>query len=308
MKTLSIDIETYSSVNLQKSGLYKYVESDDFEVLLFAYSVDGGEVVVIDIANNESIPEDIVAAIYDDNVMKWAFNAMFERICISRYLKLPLGEYLNPSSWYCTMIWSATLGLPLSLEGVGVVLGLDKQKLAEGKNLIKYFCVPCSPTKVNFGRTRNLPKHDVEKWQLFKLYNARDVETEIGIQNKLSRFPVTKELWDEYHLDQEINDKGICLDNRFVQCAISFDEKSKTELTKQMIKLTNLENPNSVKQMKEWLSNNGLEVESLGKKAVVDMMKTAPVELVDVLSLRQQLAKSSVKKYIAMENTICKDN
>lgn len=308
MKALSIDIETYSSVNLQKAGLYKYAESDDFEILLFAYSVDGGDVVVIDIANNESIPEDIVAAIYDDSVMKWAFNAMFERICISRYLKLPLGEYLNPSSWYYTMIWSATLGLPLSLEGVGVVLGLDKQKLAEGKNLIKYFCVPCSPTKVNFGRTRNLPKNDVEKWQLFKLYNARDVETEIGIQNKLSRFPVTKELWDEYHLDQEINDRGICLDNRFVQGAIVFDEKSKAELTKQMSELTNLENPNSIKQMKEWLANNGLEVESLGKKAVVDMMKTAPVELVEVLSLRQQLAKSSVKKYTAMENAICKDN
>lgn len=308
MKALSIDIETYSSVNLQKAGLYKYAESDDFEILLFAYSVDGGDVVVIDIANNESIPEDIVAAIYDDSVMKWAFNAMFERICISRYLKLPLGEYLNPSSWYCTMIWSATLGLPLSLEGVGVVLGLDKQKLAEGKNLIKYFCVPCSPTKVNFGRTRNLPKNDVEKWQLFKLYNARDVETEIGIQNKLSRFPVTKELWDEYHLDQEINDRGICLDNRFVQGAIVFDEKSKAELTKQMSELTNLENPNSIKQMKEWLANNGLEVESLGKKAVVDIMKTAPVELVEVLSLRQQLAKSSVKKYTAMENAICKDN
>lgn len=308
MKTLSIDIETYSSVNLQKAGLYKYAESDDFEILLFAYSVDGGDVVVIDIANKESIPEDIVAAIYDDSVMKWAFNAMFERICISRYLKLPLGEYLNPSSWYCTMIWSATLGLPLSLEGVGVVLGLDKQKLAEGKNLIKYFCVPCSPTKVNGGRTRNLPKHDVEKWQLFKLYNARDVETEIGIQNKLSRFPVTKELWDEYHLDQEINDRGICLDNRFLQCAISFDEKSKAELTKQMIELTNLENPNSVKQMKEWLANNGLEVESIGKQAVADMMKIAPAELVDVLSLRQQLAKSSVKKYTAMENAICKDH
>lgn len=308
MKTLSIDIETYSSVNLQKAGLYKYAESDDFEILLFAYSVDGGDVVVIDIANNESIPEDIVAAIYDNRVKKWAFNAMFERVCISKYLELPLGEYLNPSSWYCTMIWSATLGLPLSLEGVGVVLGLNKQKLAEGKNLIKYFCVPCSPTKVNDGRTRNQPSHDNEKWQLFKLYNARDVETEIGIQNKLSRFPVPKELWNEYHLDQEINDRGICLDDRLVQCAIVFDEKSKAELTKQIKELTNLENPNSVKQMKEWLSDNGLEVESLGKKAVVDMMKTAPTELVDVLSLRQQLAKSSVKKYTAMENAICKDH
>lgn len=308
MKTLSIDIETYSSVNLQKAGVYKYAESDDFELLLLAYSVDGGDVVVIDIANGESIPEDIVAAIYDDSVMKWAFNAMFERICISRHLKLPLGEYLNPSSWYCTLVWSATLGLPLSLEGVGAVLGLDKQKLAEGKSLIKYFCVPCSPTKVNSGRTRNLPEHDIEKWQLFKLYNARDVETEIGIQNKLSRFPVTKELWEEYHLDQEINDRGICLDKRFVHSAIAFDEKSKAELTKQMSELTNLENPNSVKQMKDWLLDNGLEAESLGKKAVSEMMKTAPNNLVEVLSLRQQLAKSSVKKYTAMENAICKDN
>lgn len=308
MKTLSIDIETFSSVNLPKSGPYKYAESDDFEILSFAYSVDSGKVIVIDIASGETIPREIIAAIYDESIMKWAFNAMFERICISRYLGLPLGEYLKPSSWYCTMIWAATLGLPLSLEGVGAVLGVDKQKLAEGKNLIKYFCVSCAPTKINGGRTRNLPKHDIEKWQLFKKYNARDVETEIGIKDKLSRFPVSKELWEEYHLDQEINDEGICIDRQFVARAIAFDEKSKTAITKQIQELTNLDNPNSVKQMKEWLADNGLESESLGKKAVAEMLKTAPKELHHVLSLRQQLAKSSVKKYTAMENVICKDN
>lgn len=323
MKSLSIDIETYSTVSLQKSGVYRYAESDDFEILLFGYSVDGGKVKVIDLAMGEQIPKDIIAALTDETVVKWAFNAQFERVCLSRYLSdlgisldpyydsHPLSQecvrYLNPSSWHCTMIWSATLGLPLSLEGVGAVLGLEKQKLSEGKNLIKYFCVPCNPTKVNGGRTRNMPKHDMEKWLLFKQYNIRDVETEMGIQNKLSRFPVPESLWDEYHLDQEINDRGVGIDMQLVGYAIAFDERSKKQLTLQMQNLTNLENPNSVQQMKVWLADNGLKTDTLGKKAVADMIKTAPSQLADVLSLRSQLAKSSVKKYTAMENAVCKD-
>lgn len=312
MKSISIDLETFSSVSLQKSGVYRYAESDDFEILLFGYSVDGGKVKVIDLAMREKIPEDIIAALTDNSVIKWAFNAQFERICLSRYLTdlgVSLdGDYLNPVSWHCTMVWSATLGLPLSLEGVGAILGLEKQKLSECKNLIKYFCVPCTPTKSNGGRTRNMPYNDMEKWTQFKAYNLRDVETEMEIQKKLSRFPVNKTIWKEYHLDQEINDRGIGVDMTFVESAIAFDEKSKNTLTKQLQKLTNLENPNSVQQMKNWLSENGLETESLGKKVVEEMIKDAPKHLVDVLSLRQQLAKSSVKKYTAMENAVCKDN
>ena len=312
MKSISIDIETYSSISLQKSGVYKYTESDDFEILLFGYSVDGGEVKVVDLAMGEMIPADIIDALTDDGVIKWAFNAQFERVCLSRYLRdngVSLKGYcLDPVSWRCTMIWSATLGLPLSLEGVGAVLGLEKQKLSEGKNLIKYFCAPCSPTKVNGGRTRNMPYHDMEKWQQFKAYNIRDVETEMGIKDKLTRFPVSDEMWDEYHLDQEINDRGIGVDMDFVKNAITFDEKSKAALTKQMQEFTGLENPNSVQQMKNWLSENGLETDSLGKKVVAEMIKDAPEDLAEVLSLRQQLAKSSVKKYTAMENAVCEDN
>lgn len=312
MKSISIDIETYSSISLQKSGVYKYTESDDFEILLFGYSVNGGEVKVVDLAMGETIPQDIIDALTDDSVIKWAFNAQFERICLSRYLRdlgVSLKGYcLDPVSWRCTMIWSATLGLPLSLEGVGAVLGLEKQKLSEGKNLIKYFCVPCTSTKTNGGRTRNMPYHDMEKWQQFKAYNIRDVETEMGIKDKLARFPVSDEIWNEYHLDQEINDRGIGLDMTLVSQAIAFDEKSKDALTIKMQELTNLDNPNSVQQMKGWLSDNGLETDSLGKKVVAEMIKDAPEHLAEVLSLRQQLAKSSVKKYTAMENAVCKDS
>ena len=311
MKSISIDIETFSSVNLQKSGVYKYAESNDFEILLFGYSVDGGDVKVIDLAQGEKLPEEIQDALLDEEIIKWAFNAQFERVCLSRYLTdqgiLESQEYMNPSSWHCTMIWAATLGLPLSLEGVGAVLGLEKQKLSEGKNLIKYFCVPCKPTKVNRGRTRNMPFHDIEKWNMFKAYNLRDVETEIGIQKKLMRFPVSEALWDEYHMDQEINDRGIGVDMTFVTNAIVLDEISKKALTKEMQTKTGLDNPNSVQQMKEWLSVNGLEADTLGKKAVAEMIKDAPDNLAEVLSLRQQLAKSSVKKYTAMKNAVCND-
>ena len=312
VKSISIDIETFSSVSLQKCGVYKYAESDDFEILLFGYSIDGGDVTVIDLAMGEKIPKDIIDALTDTSIIKWAFNAQFERICLSRYLTdlgISLdGDYIKPVSWHCTLVWSATLGLPLSLDGVGAVLELKKQKLTEGKNLIKYFCVPCSPTKTNGGRTRNMPYHDFEKWSQFKAYNLRDVETEMGIQKKLSRFPVSETIWKEYQIDQEINDRGIGVDMMLVENAIAFDEKSKNSLTTQMQELTNLENPNSVQQMKNWLSENGLETESLGKKVVAEMMKYAPEHLVAVLSLRQQLAKSSVKKYTAMENAICKDS
>lgn len=307
MRTLSIDIESFSSVNLQKSGVYKYASSDDFEILLFGYSVDGGDVQVVDLALGEEIPQEILDALKDDEVIKWAFNASFERICLSAFLGMPVGEYLNPKSWRCSMIWSATLGLPLSLEGVGAVLGLEKQKLTEGKNLIKYFCVPCAATKANGGRTRNLPMHDMEKWNSFKAYNLRDVETEMGIQQKLARFPVPNEIWDEYHLNEEINDRGIGIDMVFVEGAIAMDDKSKKNLTETIQDMTNLDNPNSVQQMKNYLAENGLEMESLGKKEVAEILKVAPEHLREVLSLRQQLAKSSVKKYTAMQNAVCGD-
>ncbi len=307
MKAISIDIETFSSVNLTKCGVYRYCESLDFEVLLFGYSIDGGEVQVIDLACGEKIPSAIISALSDPNITKWAFNAQFERICLSRFLGFPTGTYLDSSGWHCTMVWSATLGLPLSLEGVGSVLGLEKQKLQEGKNLIKYFCVPCAATKANGGRRRNLPQHDADKWETFKVYNKRDVETEIGIQEKLSKFPVSDTEWDNYRLDQLINDRGISLDMDFVKQAICCDEVTKTRLRSLMQNLTSLENPNSVQQMKEWLADNGLETDTLGKAAVAELIKTAPPDLGEVLSLRQELAKSSVKKYTAMENVVGSD-
>jgi DNA polymerase len=308
MRSLEIDIETYSSVNLQKSGVYRYVEADDFEILLFGYSVDGGDVEVVDLAKDEKIPQIILDALTDEKVTKWAFNAQFERVCLSRYLGHPCGEYLNPSSWKCSMVWSAYMGLPLSLVGVGAVLGLEKQKLTEGKDLIRYFCVPCTPTKTNGGRTRNLPGDDEEKWQSFKDYNKRDVETEIEIQKRLSKFPVPDGIWHEYHLDQEINDRGIKVDMDFVKQAIAMDEISHTKLMDQMQEITELDNPNSVQQMKDWLADNGLETDTLGKKAVAELLKDAPEHLAEVLKLRQQLAKSSVKKYTAMENAVCADS
>ncbi|TCS77616.1 DNA polymerase [Pectinatus cerevisiiphilus] len=304
MKTLSIDIETFSSVNLAKSGVYHYAESPDFEILLFGYSVDGGEVKVVDMVAGEMIPVEVVGALMDDTVIKWAFNASFERTCLARWLD----EYISPDSWRCTMIWAATLGLPLSLEGVGTVLGLEKQKLTEGKSLIRYFCVPCAATKANGGRTRNLPEHDKAKWELFKSYNLRDVETEMAIQEKLSRFPVPDAIWEEYHLDQEINDRGIGIDMTLVKQAIAMDERSKARLIELMQERTNLVNPNSVQQMKAWLANNGLETDNLGKKAVAELLKEAPEPLAEVLELRQQLAKSSVKKYTAMGNAVCSDS
>ena len=307
MKTLSIDIETYSDQNLAKCGVYRYVESPVFQILLFSYSIDGAPVQIIDLACGETIPVDVVAALTDDSVIKWAFNANFERICLSQHLGYPTGDYLKPDSWHCSMVWAATMGLPLSLEGVGAVLGLEKQKLTEGKELIKYFCQPCAPTKANGHRTRNLPVHAPDKWLTFKKYNIRDVETEMSIQARLAKYPVPDSVWDEYHLDQEINDRGVALDMELVRQAIQMDGRSRTELTQAMKNLTDLENPNSVQQMKGWLSLNGMETDTLGKKAVAEMLKTAPPELQTVLTLRQQLAKSSVKKYQAMETAVCAD-
>ena len=307
MQTLSIDLETFSSQPLQRTGVYRYVESPDFEILLFAYSVDGGPVRQIDLACGEKIPSEILCALEDDKVIKWAFNANFERICLSRFLGYPTGDYLEPDSWKCSMVWAAYMGLPLSLEGVGAVLGLEKQKLAEGKDLIKYFCQPCAPTKSNGQRTRNLPKHAPDKWLTFKKYNIRDVETEMSIQARLSKYPVPDSVWEEYHLDQEINDRGVGLDMELVRQAIQMDGRSRSELTQAMKELTSLDNPNSVQQMKQWLADNGVETDTLGKKAVAELLKTAPQQLQKVLTLRQQLAKSSVKKYQAMETAVCAD-
>ena len=307
MQTLSIDLETFSSQPLQKTGVYRYVESPDFEILLFAYSVDGGPVQQIDLACGEKIPSKILSALEDETVSKWAFNANFERICLSRYLGYPTGDYLEPDSWKCSMVWAAYMGLPLSLEGAGAVLGLEKQKLAEGKDLIKYFCQPCAPTKSNGQRTRNLPEHAPDKWLAFKRYNIRDVETEMSIQSRLSKYPVPDSVWEEYHLDQKINDRGVGLDMELVRQAIQMDGRSRSELTQAMKELTSLDNPNSVQQMKQWLADNGVETDTLGKKAVAELLKTAPPELQNVLLLRQQLAKSSVKKYQAMETAVCAD-
>ena len=304
MKSIEIDIESYSDVDLYKCGVYKYSSSPNFEILLFGYSVDGGDVKVADLACGEEIPAEILAALSDESVTKWAFNAMFERVCLSNYL----GEWLEPESWKCSMVWSATLGLPLSLENVGTVLGLEKQKLSEGKDLIRYFCVPCKPTKANGGRTRNLPEHDREKWERFKAYNLRDVEAEMQIQQRLFKFPVPDFVWEEYWQDQEINDRGIGVDMGMVTQAIAMDGRSKAELSGAMQELTELENPNSVQQMKQWLSENGMETDSLDKKAVAGLLQEAPEPLRTVLTLRQQLAKSSVKKYQAMENAVCADS
>ena len=304
MRNLSIDIETYSDVDLSKCGVYKYASSPAFEVLLFGYAADGGDVRVVDLACGEQIPEEVISALSDTSVTKWAFNAMFERVCLSNFL----GEWLEPEGWHCTMVWSATLGLPLSLESAGAALGLEKQKLTEGKDLIRYFCVPCKPTKANGGRTRNRPEHDPEKWERFKAYNLRDVETEMQIQKRLSNFPVPDAIWEEYHLDQEINDRGIGVDMELVRQAIEIDTRSRERLTAAMQELTELENPNSVQQMKQWLADHGLETDTLGKKAVAELVKIAPEPLREVLSLRQQLAKSSVKKYTAMENAVCADS
>lgn len=322
MESLSIDLETYSVIDLKKCGVYKYAESPNFEILLFAYSVDNGPVQVIDLAQGEDIPTEILAALTDETITKWAYNASFERICLSVWLRRnhpeyfqsysiledTVGDYLDPSAWKCSRIWGAYMGLPLSLEGIGAVLKLSDQKMKEGKDLIKYFCVPCKATKVNGGRTRNLPSDAPDKWDVFKSYNKRDVEAELAIKEKLSKFPVPEFIWDEYHLDQEINDRGIGVDMQLVENAIDIDSKTKDYLMSRLVTLTGLENPNSVQQMKTWLSDYGIETESLDKKAVKELLSDADKKVSEVLECRQQLAKSSVKKYTAMQNMACDDN
>lgn len=307
MKTISIDIETFSSADLTKSGVYRYAESEDFEVLLFGYSVDGGEVKVIDMAQGEKLPPEIIAALTDTAVRKYAYNAQFERVCLSRLLGYPTGKYIEPQSWYCTMVWAATLGLPLSLEKVGEVLGLEKQKLSVGKELIRYFCRPCEPSSSNGGRTRNFPYHDRGKWATFKAYNKRDVETEMEIQRRLSAFPVSEQEWENYHLDQRINDYGIALDMDFVEHAIRCDEVNTGSATEKAKALTGIDNPNSPAQLKAWLVEQGQVVESLSKAEVSRLLQDATGNIEEILRLRQELAKSSVKKYIAMKNVVGSD-
>lgn len=317
IKYMSLDLETRSSVDITKSGVYKYAESPDFEILLFGVSVNGSPVAVYDLANGDKVPEEIIKALSDDSVTKWAYNASFERVCLSVWLRRnypqyfssysidgdPVQQYLDPASWKCTLVWAAYNGLPLSLDKVGAVLGFEEQKLKEGKELIRYFCMP-SKTE---GRKWNLPEHAPEKWELFKKYNQRDVEVEMQIQERLKNYPVPDFVWDEYHLDQEINDRGIMIDRQLVEQAISIVEQSRNDLTAQMQKITGLDNPNSVMQLKEYLSDNGLETDSLGKKDVTALLKTVPEGIAEVLSLRLQLAKSSVKKYQAMQNAVCSD-
>ena len=306
MKTLSIDIETYSATNLAKAGVYRYSEDSDFEILLFGYSVDGGPVQVVDLAAGEQLPDEVLSALTDPAVLKTAFNAQFERVCLSRYLGYPTGTYLDPSSWHCTMVWAATLGLPLSLEGVGAVLGLEKQKLKEGKDLIRYFC---TPAKTRDGDTfRHYPTDAHEKWALFKAYNLRDVETEMAIQDRLAKFPVTESEWRNYVLDQQINDRGIRLDLALVQQAIACDEQFKQTHMEMAKAVTGMDNPNSPAQLKAWLAEQGVEVESLSKASVLDLMESASGEVELALSLRQELAKSSVKKYTAMQTVVGADS
>lgn len=323
METISIDIETYSENDLGKCGVYKYVQHSDFDILLFGYAVDGGDVRVVDLASGETLPEEVLAALSDKAVTKWAFNSNFERVCLSEWMRrnhpeyfssysVPgdtVGDYLDPRGWKCSMVWSAYMGLPLSLAGAGAVLGLEEQKLKEGKDLIRYFCVPCKATKANGGRIRNLPEHDREKWERFKSYNQRDVEVEMSIQEKLRNFPVPDFVWEEFWLDQEINDRGILLDMDLAENAILLDGISKDKLSDSMKEITGLENPNSVAQMKQWLSGRGVETESLGKKDAARMIADRDMdeEVAEALKLRLQLAKSSVKKYQAMRNAVCRD-
>ena len=321
IKDLSLDLETYSDVDLAKCGVYRYCESPNFEILLLGYSINEAPVQVVDLASGEEVPEEVLDALTDDSVIKWAHNAAFERICLSRWLRQhyperfvsysvsedSVGNYLDPRSWRCSMVWAAYMGLPLSLKDVGTILKLDEQKLTEGKELVKYFCTPCKPTIANGGRMRNMPYHDPEKWALFVKYNARDVEVEQSIKKRLQKHPVPGFVWDEYHLSEEINDRGIAIDQLLVDHAIEMDSCSKQELMEAMRELTNLQNPNSTAQLKEWLGKCGLTTDTLGKKAVAAMIKDAPPELQRVLSLRLQLSKSSVKKYQAMHDCVCTD-
>ena len=308
MKKLSCDIETFSDVDLIRCGVYKYADSPDFEMLLFAYAADDGDVHIIDIAGGEELPEKIIQAIKSDTVVKTAYNAQFERVCLSRYLKLPEGEYLNPQSWYCTAVQAAELALPLSLADVGSVLGLERQKMTEGKELIKYFCVPCKPTKSNGNRTRNRPCHDINKCETFKKYCMRDVDVERQIADKLKMYPIRDEEHRLYVLDQIINDRGVLVDSELAEQAVKLNSIQTTVAVEQAYMITGLENPNSVTQLKQWLKENGVEIESLSKKAVKSLADETDGDVSEMLKLRLLMAKTSVKKYEAVIRSVCSDN
>lgn len=308
MKKLSCDIETFSDVDLIRCGVYKYADSPNFEMLLFAYAVDDGDVHIIDIAGGEELPEEIIQAIKSDTVVKTAYNAQFERVCLSRYLKLPEGEYLNPQSWYCTAVQAAELALPLSLADVGSVLGLERQKMTEGKELIKYFCVPCKPTKSNGNRTRNRPCHDINKWETFKKYCMRDVDVERQIADKLKMYPISDEEHRLYVLDQIINDRGVLVDGELAEQAVKLNSIQTAVAVEQAYMITGLENPNSVTQLKQWLKENGVEIESLSKKAVKSLADETDGDVSEMLKLRLLMAKTSVKKYEAVIRSVCRDN
>ena len=308
MKKLSCDIETFSDVDLIRCGVYKYADSPDFEMLLFAYAADDGDVHIIDIAGGEELPEKIIQAIKSDTVVKTAYNAQFERVCLSRYLKLPEGEYLNPQSWYCTAVQAAELALPLSLADVGSVLGLERQKMTEGKELIKYFCVPCKPTKSNGNRTRNRPCHDINKWETFKKYCMRDVDVERQIADKLKMYPIRDEEHRLYVLDQIINDRGVLVDSELAEQAVKLNSIQTTVAVEQAYMITGLENPNSVTQLKQWLKEKGVEIESLSKKSVKSLADETDGDVSEMLKLRLLMAKTSVKKYEAVIRSVCSDN
>lgn len=308
MKKLSIDIETFSDIDLIKCGVYKYADSPAFEILLFAYSIDDGEINIIDLVNGEELPEEIAEAIKSDTVIKTAFNAQFERVCLSKYLGLPEGEYLNPQSWYCTAVQAAELSLPSSLADVGAALGLERQKMTDGKELIKYFCVPCKPTKSNGSRTRNMPWNAPEKWALFKEYCKRDVDVERQIAEKLKKYPLSKSEHDLYVLDQNINDRGVLVDLELARQAVKLNSIQTAVATEQAYTLTGLENPNSVVQLKAWLTENGVEIDSLSKKAVAALADETDGDIQEMLHLRLLMSKTSVKKYEAVMRSVCKDN
>ena len=308
MKKLSCDIETFSDVDLIRCGVYKYADSPNFEMLLFAYAVDDGDVHIIDIAGGEELPEKIIQAIKSDTVVKTAYNAQFERVCLSRYLKLPDGEYLNPQSWYCTAVQAAELALPLSLADVGSVLGLERQKMTEGKELIKYFCVPCKPTKSNGNCTRNRPCHDINKWETFKKYCMRDVDVERQIADKLKMYPISDEEHRLYVLDQIINDRGVLVDGELAEQAVKLNSIQTAVAVEQAYMITGLENPNSVTQLKQWLKEKGVEIESLSKKSVKSLADETDGDVSEMLKLRLLMAKTSVKKYEAVIRSVCSDN
>lgn len=303
MRTLAIDIETYSDVSLPDCGVHKYVSSEQFEILLFAYSADNGDTRIIDMASGEKLPDEVMEALKDDSVIKTAYNAVFERICISRYF----GLSLKPEAWRCTLVQASMLSLPLSLEGVGEALHLDKKKMGEGKELIRYFCMPCKATKTNGGRTRNLPSDAPDKWELFKTYCIRDVDVEKQIRKKLENYPIPDREQELYCMDQRINDRGIMVDTGLVEKAIACDLLYKEAATKKAYELSGLENPNSVSQLKGWLEEKGIEADSLAKKTVEELVDKTDGDVKKMLKLRLAMSKTSVKKYEAMERSVCPD-